>query len=114
MITLEMIESIGRGLAWGAGFKPYTDGEFEISVTLPFPFFEAVQREIEQQLSQAIPIQGQPMPKTEEMRFMKLSFPSMITAYLIKGDDAIIIERKHQTPVVPMNNPGSNGLRPRA
>lgn len=113
MLTLEQISNICSGMAWASGVTPYkSDTPFEVNVVLPFPFYEALQRELTQ-LMTTMPVIGD-VDKTKPMRITKLNFPTGIQANIIEGDDKIIFEvAKPGAKVIDMHS--DNGfLKPAA
>lgn len=113
MITFDAINSIAEGMAWAADIRPSIT-DFHIDLTLPFPFYEALQKDLAER---AMTLHGSmPDPATypiELMRFIHITLPSGIQIHLKKGERSIIFER---TPakVIPITqkSPGGQLLFP--
>ena len=113
MLTLDVITSVAEGMAWAADVRPATTG-FNIDITLPFPFYEALQRELMAQAAEMTIERRDPYSiPMDMMRILDVTLPSGIIIHLKKGDRAIIFER---TPakVIPITKqqPGSQLLFP--
>lgn len=108
MITVDQISSICSAMAWAEKVVPYKpDQDFEVNVTLPFPFYEALQEEINQMMMKA-----GAGPEQQPMRFIKLNFPTGVIAHIAKGDGPIIFERRKKQAKVIDLKPDGGFLRP--
>lgn len=108
MITIDQISSICSAMAWADSVIPYKPGqEYEVNLTLPFPFYEALQEEINRMMMTA-----GAGPEQQPMRFIKLNFPTGVTVHIAKGDGPIIFERRKNPGKVIKMTPDSGYLRP--
>jgi hypothetical protein len=97
MITLNDLTRICAGFAWAKNINTY-EQPFEVDVTLPFPFHQALLHEIGKEVSKNNP------QITEILQLDKLSLPNGTIISLFKGkDDTIIISPKRQQ-VIPVNS----------
>ena len=100
MIKLEQLAQICDGMAWAAEVIPYKTQDFHVDVHLPFPFYEAIQKELAEMVN-ASPVK---MPDAvQPMKFMDIYFPSGITAHIKQSDGPILIERTQPGKVVKMD-----------
>lgn len=113
MITLETISTIVTGMAWAEKRDLFQKTDFTVNVTLPFPFYDALQRELYNNYNSKsfivseIPL-GLPY---EQLKFTKLRFANGMQANIMKGDDKIIFEVAPKAKVIPMN-PDNGYLKP--
>lgn len=97
MIKLDTLQEICSGLAWATGINPLKD-EFEVDVTLPFPFYEGLQRELLQKVHES-PVVSNPANVQMPMKFSKVSFPNGILLNIKEGKEGIVIQQvKKQKP----------------
>lgn len=93
MISLDTLQEICSGFAWANHVNPLKDN-FEVDVTLPFPFFEALQRDVMETIKKNQVVAGDNVDMKAPMRFSKFRFPNGIGMNVKEGKDGIIIEVK--------------------
>jgi len=106
MIKIEDVQKICTGLAWGRDVNLLVD-TFEVNVELPFPLYDALQREIVQAAGTYIDGLGR-LPSdyfTQPFKVIDLTFPNNITTH-IRQSDRVVFEVVEKTPakVIPIDN----------
>ena len=91
MIKLNTLQEICSGLAWANESNPLKD-EFEVDVTLPFPFYEALQQELLSTLNANPVVVTGGVDLNQPMKFTKVVLPNGVRMNIKSGKEGIVIQ----------------------